>query len=164
MVSIVDLGDWADNLEKAYDLPLKDQARITDAGAKVLKKNMESYIRERHYTNRKTGNDPHLADSVIEKPTNINGSIDGTSTVGFDPKKAYIARFISDGTRHVVYDASVTRTRHDKAGNLYARGGRKAINGDDFLDKVRNASKPAIFQAENEEFQKILHQKGLDDV
>nr|AAA66332.1 ORFA [Leuconostoc phage L10] len=164
MASISDLGEWADHLEEAYNQPVEDQAKITEAGAKVLKKNMEDYVRSHHYTHRKTGEDPHLADSVIETPTNVDGKVDGTSTVGFDPKKAYIARFISDGTRHVVYDASVTRTRHDKAGNLYARGGRKAINGDDFLDKVRNASKPAIFQAENEEFQKILHQKGLDDV
>lgn len=138
MSSILDLGEWADHLEEAYNLPAEDQAKITEAGAEVLKKNLEDYVRSHHYTHRKAGEDPHLADSVVETPTNVDGKVDGTSTVGFGSKKAYIARFLSDGTKH--------------------------IRGDDFLDKVRNASKPAIFQAENEEFQKILHQKGLDDV
>ncbi len=138
MASISDLGEWADHLEEAYNQPVEDQAKITEAGAKVLKKNMEDYVRSHHYTHRKTGEDPHLADSVIETPTNVDGKVEVPSTVGFDPKKGYIARFLNDGTKY--------------------------IRGDDFLDKVRNASKPAIFQAENEEFQKILHQKGLDDV
>lgn len=164
MVSIVGLDDWANDLKKAYDLPVRDQAKITEAGAKVLKRNMEVYLKARHYTNRKTGKDPHLADSVLEAPRNIDGKVDGTSTVGFPLSKGYIARFISDGTRHVTYSASVLKSRRDKKGRPYVRGGRRAINGDDFVDKVRNRSKKEMFEAENAEYQKILKEKGVNGV
>ncbi|AWT48011.1 HK97 gp10 family phage protein [Oenococcus oeni] len=138
MVSIVDLGDWADNLEKAYKLSAAEQAKITKAGADVLKKNIAEYLRSHHYYNRKTGDDPHLADSVIDEATNISGETDGTSIVGFSNKKAYIARFLNDGT--------------------------KFIKGDDYLDKVRNACLNEIFKAENAEYQKILKEKGVSGV
>ncbi|MGL2219052.1 HK97 gp10 family phage protein [Oenococcus oeni] len=138
MVSIAGLDDWADNLEKAYSLSTAEQARITKAGADVLRKNIADYLKSHHYRNRKTGEEPHLADSVIDDATNIIGKVDGSSVVGFPPKKGYIARFLSDGTKY--------------------------IHGDDYLDKVRNASLDEIYKAENAEYQNILKEKGADNV
>jgi len=105
-LTIGGLDEWADNLEAAYDLTVEEQARITLAGAKVLEKNMKAYIKDQHYQNRKTGEDPHLADSVKSQGKNVDGVIDGTSVVGFPDEKAYIANFISGGTKHVIYDSS----------------------------------------------------------
>lgn len=164
-LTIGGLDEWADNLEAAYDLTVEEQARITLAGAKVLEKNMKSYIKDQHYQNRKTGEDPHLADSVKSQGKNVDGAIDGTSVVGFPDEKAYIANFISGGTKHVIYDSSKFHgksARTDSKGNDYIRGGRRAVTGDDFLDKVRNASLPEIFEAEDTEYHKILKGKGVD--
>ncbi|MHA5112852.1 HK97 gp10 family phage protein [Oenococcus oeni] len=138
MVNIAGLDDWADNLEKAYSLSIPEQARITKAGADVLRKNIADYLKIHHYRNRKTGEEPHLADSVIDDATNIIGKVDGSSVVGFPPKKGYIARFLNDGTKY--------------------------IHGDDYLDKVRNASLDEIYKAENAEYQKILKEKGVSGV
>ncbi|MFT8879254.1 MAG: HK97 gp10 family phage protein [Oenococcus sp.] len=138
MVDIGNLGSWADNLEKAYSLSISEQARITKSGADVLRKNIADYLRSHHYRNRKTGEEPHLADSVIDDATNILGKVDGSSVVGFPPEKGYIARFLNDGTKY--------------------------IHGDDYLDKVRNASLSEIFEAENTEYQKILEEKGISGV
>ena len=164
-LTIGGLDEWADNLEMAYDLTVEEQARITLAGAKVLENNMKAYIKDQHYQNRKTGEDPHLADSVKSQGKNIDGVIDGTSVVGFPDEKAYIANFISGGTKHVIYDSSRFHgksVRTDSKGNDYIRGGRRAVTGDDFLDKVPNASLPEIFEAENAEYHKILKEKGVD--
>lgn len=164
-LTIGGLDEWADNLEAAYDLTVEEQARITLAGAKVLEKNMKAYIKDQHYQNRKTGEDPHLADSVKSQGKNVDGVIDGTSVVGFPDEKAYIANFISGGTKHVIYDSSKFHgksTRTDSKDNDYIRGGRRAVTGDDFLDKVRNASLPEIFEAEDAEYHKILEEKGVD--
>lgn len=164
-LTIGGLDDWADNLEAAYDLTVEEQARITLAGAKVLEKNMKAYIKDQHYQNRKTGEYPHLADSVKSQGKNVDGVIDGTSVVGFPDEKAYIANFISGGTKHVIYDSSKFHgksARTDSKGNDYIRGGRRAVTGDDFLDKVRNASLPEIFEAEDAEYHKILKEKGVD--
>lgn len=164
-LTIGGLDEWADNLEAAYDLTKEEQARITLAGAKVLEKNMKAYIKDQHYQNRKTGEDPHLADSVKSQGKNVDGVIDGTSVVGFPDEKAYIANFISGGTKHVIYDSSKFHgksARTDSKGNDYIRGGRRAVTGDDFLDKVRNASLSEIFEAEDAEYHKILKEKGVD--
>lgn len=164
-LTIGGLDEWADNLEAAYNLTVEEQARITLAGAKTLEKNMKAYIKDQHYQNRKTGEDPHLADSVKSQGKNVDGVIDGTSVVGFPDEKAYIANFISGGTKHVIYDSSKFHgksARTDSKGNDYIRGGRRAVTGDDFLDKVRNASLPEIFEAEDAEYHKILKEKGVD--
>lgn len=136
MVDLADLDDWADNQLKAYSLSISEQAQITRAGAEVLRQHIADYLKSHHYTNRKTGEESHLADSVIADAVNELGKVDGSSMVGFPPEKGYIARFLNDGTKY--------------------------IKGDDFIDKVRSACLDEIFQAENAEFHKILKQKGLD--
>lgn len=165
-LSIAGLGEWADQIESAYNLSTEEQARISLAGAKVLAKNMQAYIRAEHYQNRKTGDDPHLADSVLVKGANVDGVIDGTALVGFPKDKAYIANFISGGTKHVIYDSDKFHgksSRTDSKGRNYVRGGRNAVVGDDFLNKVRNDSLAEIFEAENIEYHLILKEKGVDE-
>ncbi|OIK55723.1 phage head-tail adapter protein [Oenococcus oeni] len=138
MVSIVDLVDWSDNLLHAYILSSSLHSHLTNSFSFFFSIFFSFSFLSPHYYNLKSGDDPHLADSVIDEATNISGETDVTSIVGFSNKKAYIARFLNDGT--------------------------KFIKGDDYLDKVRNACLNEIFKAENAEYQKILKEKGVSGV
>lgn len=129
------IKSWYENVVKTSQLTIKEQAQITkaaaDAGAEVLKKE----TREKHYRDRKTGSDPHLADSIYAEAKNVDGNSDGTSIMGFDTKKAYIARFLNDGTKH------------NKA--------------DHFVDIAREDAKATAMEAEKKAFQEIIKEKGF---
>ena len=64
------------------------------AGAKVLAEKLREATPRTNHKDVKYG---HLQDNVMSQDTDINGEDNGNSTVGFG-KKAYIARFLNDGT------------------------------------------------------------------
>lgn len=87
------LQNYSDNLDSLVP-SIEQKQRITQAGAKVLEKNLQE-VTPVSKLNRKK--DKYLKEYVMSQNTNIDGQEDGSSTVGFG-KKAYIARFLSDGT------------------------------------------------------------------
>ena len=87
------LQNYSDNLDSLVP-SIEQKQRITQAGAKVLEKNLQE-VTPVSKLNRKK--DKHLKEYVMSQTTNIDGQEDGSSTVGFG-KKAYIARFLNDGT------------------------------------------------------------------
>ena len=87
------LQNYSDNLDSLVP-SIEQKQRITQAGAKVLKKNLQE-VTPVSKLNRKK--DKHLKEYVMSQDTNVDGQEDGSSTVGFG-KKAYIARFLNDGT------------------------------------------------------------------
>lgn len=87
------LQNYSDNLDSLVP-SIEQKQRITQAGAKVLEKNLQE-VTPVSKLNRKK--DKHLKEYVMSQDTNIDGQEDGSSTVGFG-KKAYIARFLNDGT------------------------------------------------------------------
>ncbi|NGG71985.1 phage head-tail adapter protein [Lactobacillus salivarius] len=87
------LQNYSDNLDSLVP-NIEHQQRITQAGAKVLEKNLQE-VTPVSKLNRKK--DKHLKEYVMSQNANIDGQEDGSSTVGFG-KKAYIARFLNDGT------------------------------------------------------------------
>lgn len=87
------LQNYSDNLDSLVP-SIEQKQRITQAGAKVLEKNLQE-VTPVSKLNRKK--DKHLKEYVMPQNTNIDGQEDGSSTVGFG-KKAYIARFLNDGT------------------------------------------------------------------
>lgn len=87
------LQNYSDNLDSLVP-SIEQKQRITQAGAKVLEKNLQE-VAPVSKLNRKK--DKHLKEYVMSQNTNIDGQEDGSSTVGFG-KKAYIARFLNDGT------------------------------------------------------------------
>ena len=87
------LQNYSDNLDILVP-SIEQKQRITQAGAKVLEKNLQE-VTPVSKLNRKK--DKHLKEYVMSQNTNIDGQEDGSSTVGFG-KKAYIARFLNDGT------------------------------------------------------------------
>ena len=80
------LQNYSDNLDSLVP-SIEQKQRITQAGAKVLEKNLQE-VTPVSKLNRKK--DKHLKEYVMSQE-------DGSSTVGFG-KKAYIARFLNDGT------------------------------------------------------------------
>lgn len=86
------LQNYSDNLDSLVP-SIEQKQRITQAGAKVLEKNLQE-VTPVSKLNRKK--DKHLKEYVMSQNTNIDGQEDGSSTVGFG-KKAYIARFLNDG-------------------------------------------------------------------
>lgn len=99
------LQNYSDNLDSLVP-SIEQKQRITQAGAKVLEKNLQE-VTPVSKLNRKK--DKHLKEYVMSQDTNVDGQEDGSSTVGFG-KKAYIARFLNDGTvkmpaTHFVDDA-----------------------------------------------------------
>lgn len=87
------LQNYSDNLDSLVP-SIEQKQRITQAGAKVLEKSLQE-VTPVSKLNRKK--DKHLKEYVMSQNTNIDGQEDGSSTVGFG-KKAYIARFLNDGT------------------------------------------------------------------
>ena len=87
------LQNYSDNLDSLVP-SIEQKQRITQAGAKVLEKNLQE-VTPVSKLNRKK--DKYLKEYVMSQNTNIDGQEDGSSTVGFG-KKAYIARFLNDGT------------------------------------------------------------------
>lgn len=123
------------------------QAKITNAGAKVLAEKLEQATRQEHYdpthyvSKKYRGkNVKHLADSVTFANTNLNGEKDGTSIVGFQGVKesgvnhARIARFLNDGTKKMRGDHFVEHARKDNEEEIFkanAQAYRDSIKGDD---------------------------------
>lgn len=135
------------------ELSVKDKAKITKAGAEVFKKELEAEYMANHYRHRKTGENPHLADSIISQNTNIDGRKTGDSTVGWSKDKAYIANFIENGTRFPMYS---------KKGHQYKHGGQVAINGDKAVERLRNDPRviEKMRKAEALEYQKIVEREN----
>ena len=135
------------------NLPVEDKAKVTKAGAQVFAKELEDVYKQKHYRHRKTGEDPHLADSVIMQNTNIDGMKDGSSTVGFNQGKAYIANFIENGTKFPMYT---------KRGHRYKHAGQVNITADHVIANLRANSnvQAKMLKAEAKAYNKILEKKG----
>ncbi|MEK1410045.1 HK97-gp10 family putative phage morphogenesis protein [Limosilactobacillus fermentum] len=85
---------FVNKAEKALVPDHDTQKAMTSAGAKVLAEKLREATPRTNHKDVKYG---HLQDNVMSQDTDINGEDNGNSTVGFG-KKAYIARFLNDGT------------------------------------------------------------------
>ncbi len=134
-------------------MTVEDKAKVTKAGAEVFAKEVEDVYEANHYRHRITGENPHLADSVIVQNSNVDGMKTGASTVGFSKDKAYIANFIENGTKRPMYTSK---------GRKYKHGGQVAINGDHTIDDLRNSSElqAKMLQAQAEAYKKIIDRRN----
>lgn len=106
--------------EQATYLSSSERLVIETAGAQVLAEHLRLAIVANH---RRTGG---MANSVGVESAGIDGV-----KVGFDAQHGYIARFLNDGTKHIL--------------------------ADHFVDEVRETAKPAIFQAELAAYRGLHH-------
>ena len=70
-----------------------------------------------------------MSEDISSAAGDIDGDHNGSSTVGFH-NKAYIARFLNDGTKY--------------------------IRADHFVDNARDDAKDAVFAAEAEKYQAMI--------
>ncbi|MCJ1993800.1 HK97 gp10 family phage protein [Lactococcus piscium] len=134
------------------NLTIEDKSKITKAGAQVFADGLQKVTKQKHYRNRKTGENPHLADSIIVQNKNIDGMKDGNSTVGWSKEKAYVTRVINNGTRFPIYS---------KKGKKYRKGGQVAITADPFVNDFRESmeSQRLVLEAEAEAYASIIKKR-----
>lgn len=150
------LNEIVDNAEKASTkMTVDDKAKITRAEASVFKNELEHVVEEKHYRDRITGKDPHLANTVILQNRNVDGMKNGASTVGWSKDKAYIANFIENGTKFPMYS---------RKGRKYRKGGQVAVHADHFVRKLRDdpALHDRMVRAGAAEYRKIIKKRGGD--
>lgn len=124
------LDEWLSQVSKAANLSITDQEKITKAGADVLADKLKEATKSKHPdTQGNGGKYGHLSDDIISAKGDIDKEHNGTSTAGFGDK-AFVARFLNDGT--------------------------KTIHGDHFVDNTRDDAKDEVFAAEAEEYQAII--------
>lgn len=135
---MADLGEeltkWYKNIEQLAQLDIKERRQMTEAGAEVFAKELE------RATPVSNNDSDHAKDSIIVQDKNIDGQIDGNSTVGYDSDHGYIMRFMNDGTKYYP----------------------KNKNHLGFYNKVieNESIKRRVLEAESQEFDKILLKKN----
>lgn len=100
--------------------------KMTEAGAKVMAEKLKEATPRTKRNDVKYG---HLQDNVTYQDTDIDGEENGSSTVGYG-KKAYVARFLNDGT------VKMPATH--------------------FVDNVRRESSDEVFKAQREVYGKLM--------
>lgn len=124
------LDQWLKQVSKAAQLSIKDQEKITKSGADVLADKLQEATKEKHPDTKGDGGKyGHLSEDISSATGDVDHDHNGKSTAGFG-SKAFIARFLNDGT--------------------------KKIHGDHFVDNARTDAKDAVFAAEAEEYKKII--------
>lgn len=91
------LNGWLEQVTNDATVTLEEQAQITGAGAEVFAKSLEQHTP--YDANRQH---KHLRDSIIFDPGKTVDGKAGDTDVGFTENKAYIARFLNDGTKKMV--------------------------------------------------------------
>lgn len=143
------------------NMTIEDRRKVTKAGAKVFQEALGKEVRSRHYRNRKaTKEDPHLADEIVVKNSNVDGVKDGTSVVGWERDTTkdtrtvgYIANIINNGSKIPQFTS-----RHRK----YKHPGAVLINADHFIEDTRNnpVVQAAILAAESKAMKKIIERRN----
>lgn len=124
------LGQWLKQVSKAAQLSIKDQEKITKAGADVLATKLQEATKEKHPDTKGDGGAyGHLSDDIGSATGDIDKEHNGKSVAGFG-SKAFVARFLNDGTKH--------------------------IRGDHFVDNARDDAKDDVFAAEAEKYKEII--------
>lgn len=143
------LNDFLEQVESvSTGISTADRNRITKAEAKVFKRELEKETRAKHFRNRKTGTDPHLADSVL-----MQSNRNGTSSVGWDYSKSRQGHLIENGTKFPLYTVN---------GHMHKNAGKIAIRGDHFVRKTRQNKRvqKKMLQAGAAEYSQIVRERG----
>lgn len=131
------LESWLKIVASVGELTPAEQAKITTAGAKVFKKELECVTREKHYSNKKHLKYGHMADGLAVQSTNVDGRKNGVSTVGWvNSYHAQNARRLNDGTKKYRADHFVTNVQND------------------------SAVQTKVLLAEKEEYERLIRKKG----
>lgn len=93
------LDQWLKQVSKAAQLSIKDQEKITKAGADVLADKLQETTKEKHPDTKGSGGKyGHLSEDISSATGDIDKEHNGNSVAGFGDK-AFVARFLNDGTK-----------------------------------------------------------------
>lgn len=110
--NFADLMDTLSVQTQKFAVPdTKTRTAMTTAGAEVFEKALHKNTPRSNRKNEKYG---HLQDNIMSQSTNIDGLVDGSAVVGFG-EKAYVARFLNDGTVKMPATHFVDNTRMQSA-------------------------------------------------
>lgn len=121
-----DIMTGLSNIDEKVIPDTTTKRKMTEAGAKVLAEKLKEATPRTKHNDVKYG---HLQDNVTYQDTDIDGEENGSSTVGYG-KKAYVARFLNDGT------VKMPATH--------------------FVDNVRRESSDTVFKAQREVYDKLM--------
>lgn len=121
-----DIMTGLSNIDEKVIPDTTTKRKMTEAGAKVLAEKLKEATPRTKNNDVKYG---HLQDNVTYQDTDIDGEENGSSTVGYG-KKAYVARFLNDGT------VKMPATH--------------------FVDNVRRESSDEVFKAQREAYDKLI--------
>lgn len=142
-------------------MSVEDKAEVTKAGAKMFEQALKQEVLSRHYRHRETGEDPHLADMIVVKNSNIDGVKNGESVVGWERSttkgtntKGYIANIINNGSRFPMFTT--------RSGRKYKKAGEVAITADHFIEETRENPivKEAILKANAGAMKRIINRRN----
>lgn len=94
----------------------EDSRSITSSGAAVLADHIRRNTPKSDHDDKEY---PHLRDAVTFQDSDIGDQKNGNSVVGFG-KKAYIARFVNDGTKKMVGNHFVDHARKESEAEILA--------------------------------------------
>lgn len=112
----IQIEAFVNRVEKKLIPDHDTQKAMTSAGAKALAEKLREATPRTNHKDVKYG---HLRDNVMSQDTDINGEDNGNATVGFG-KKAYVARFLNDGTIKMGATHFVDNARRDAADEVFA--------------------------------------------
>ena len=121
-----DIMTGLSNIDEKVIPDTTTKRKMTGGGAKILAEKLKEATPRTKRNDVKYG---HLQDNVTYQDTDIDGEENGSSTVGFG-KKAYVARFLNDGT------VKMPATH--------------------FVDNVRRESSDEVFKAQREAYDKLM--------
>ncbi len=121
-----DIMTGLSNIDEKVIPDTTTKRKMTEAGAKVFAEKLKEATPRTKHNDVKYG---HLQDNVAYQDTDIDGEENGSSTVGYG-KKAYVARFLNDGT------VKMPATH--------------------FVDNVRRESSDEVFKAQREAYGKLM--------
>lgn len=106
------LDNWYKQVESLVALPPNEVAKITGAGAKVFRDDLEKETNEKHRSSHNDKVYGHAADHVTMQRSNVDGKKTGTSTAGWDNRyHAMNMQRLNDGTRKYHADHFVDNLR-----------------------------------------------------
>ncbi|KAB1962493.1 hypothetical protein F8252_03325 [Limosilactobacillus fermentum] len=135
------LEKWLEQVKSiSVDLTPKEQAKITEAGAKMMAERLTEVTNAKHRSHHNDKTYGHAADHISYMAKDVDGEVNGASTVGWD--------------------------NHYHAMNMVRlNDGYKGYSGDHFVTNLQQdkATSEAVLRAESDKYQELINDKKGDD-
>ena len=135
------LEKWLEQVKSiSVDLTPKEQAEITEAGAKMMAERLTEVTNAKHRSHHNDKTYGHAADHISYMAKDVDGEVNGESTVGWD-------------------------NRYHAMNMMRLNDGYKGYSGDHFVTNLQQdkATGEAVLKAESDKYQELINDKKGDD-